>query len=57
MRDHLARAEDEYVCAEFIDDTTRMFKERLRWATEIQRLRAEIAKRDEGWSGVWEEEQ
>jgi hypothetical protein len=53
LREELARAEQQFMCAEFIDDTNRMIRERERWAIEITRLRAEITARDEGWSGMW----
>jgi hypothetical protein len=53
LREDLARAEQEFAAAEFIDDTNRMLRERERWAAEITRLRLEIGMRDEGWSGVW----
>jgi hypothetical protein len=53
LREDLALAEQQFVCAEFIDQTSRMRAERERWAVEITRLRAEISQREEGWSGVW----
>jgi hypothetical protein len=53
LREELAAAEQLFVCAEFIDDTDRMRAERERWAIEIERLRAEIKRRGEGWSGMW----
>lgn len=53
LRD-LARAEQEYACAEMIDETSRQQSERAYWAGEIERLREAIEQRDEGWSGVWE---
>jgi hypothetical protein len=53
LRDELAKAEQEFACAEMIDNTDRMYRERERWAVEITRLRMEIAARNEGWSGVW----
>jgi hypothetical protein len=53
LREQLARAEQEFVAAEFINDTVRMRRERERWAAEITRLRLEVGMRDEGWSGVW----
>jgi hypothetical protein len=53
LREELALAEQQFVCAEFIDETARMHRERERWAVEIKRLRAEIQHRSEGWSGVW----
>lgn len=53
LREELSYAEVEYVCAEYITDTARMRRERERWAVEIERLRAEIRRREEGWSGVW----
>jgi hypothetical protein len=53
LREDLARAEVEYVAAEYIENTARMRRERERWAVEITRLRAEIKRREEGWSGMW----
>jgi hypothetical protein len=53
LRRQLARAEQEYACAEMIDETSRQQEERARWAGEIERLRAEIDAREEGWSGLW----
>jgi hypothetical protein len=53
LRDELAIAEQEFACAEYIDNTDRMMRERERWAVEITRLRLEISQREEGWSGVW----
>jgi hypothetical protein len=52
LREELAMAEVEYVAAEYIDNTARMRRERERWAIEVERLRAEIKRRGEGWSGM-----
>lgn len=54
LRHQLARAEQEYACAEMIDQTSRQQQERARWAAEIKRLHAEIAYRGKGWSGLRE---
>jgi hypothetical protein len=55
LREELALAEQQFMCAEFIDETARMRRERERWAVEITRLRLEIQRRGEGWSGVWKQ--
>jgi hypothetical protein len=55
LREDLARAEVEYVAAEYITDSGRMRRERERWAVEVERLRAEIKRREEGWSGMWKQ--
>lgn len=44
LRHQLARAEQEFVCAEYIDNADRMYRERERWAAEITRLRLEIQR-------------
>ena len=53
LRHQLARAEQEYECALYIDQTSRQQEERAYWASQIERLRAEIEQREEGWSGIW----
>jgi signal recognition particle GTPase len=53
LREELLRADIEYAAAEFITDTTRMRRERERWSIEVERIRAEIERRGERWSGVW----
>jgi hypothetical protein len=55
LRESLALAEQQFMCAEMIDNTDRMQRERERWAVEVERLRAEIERRGEGWSGVWKQ--
>jgi hypothetical protein len=37
-----------------IDETARQQEQRAYWASQVERLRAEIEAREEGWSGVWE---
>jgi hypothetical protein len=53
LRAALIRAETEYECARYIENTDRMHRERLWWNFEIGRLREEIARR-EPWSGLRE---
>lgn len=47
LREQLAMAEQQFMCAEFIDETVRMYRERAYWAAEITRLRLEIERRDD----------
>jgi hypothetical protein len=47
LRGTLAFAEQEYACAEMIEDTDRMHREREYWAACVAAIRAEIACRDE----------
>lgn len=46
LREELALAEQQFMCAEFIDQTSRMRAEREHWAVEVERLRAEIKRRE-----------
>jgi hypothetical protein len=55
LREELAMAEQQFMCAEFIDQTSRQQSERAFWAKEIDRIRAEIEARSEGWSGMWKQ--
>lgn len=55
LRHELVRAEQEFACAEMIDETARQRRERTHWAARIEAIRAEIATREEGWSVVWKE--
>ena len=54
LRAALTRAETEYVCSLYIENTNRMQRECAYWAGEVGRLRQLIAERGEGRSGVWE---
>lgn len=43
LRRSLDHAETEYVCADFIDDTTRREQQRARWRRRRDDLRAQVA--------------
>ena len=55
LREEIARAEEMAALADYIDDTRRSQTERRRWLAVALAIRVEVARREEGWSGVWPE--
>lgn len=54
LREELAATEALYDACQYIDDWQGVLACRARCQREIDRIRQEIAMRNEGWSGVWD---
>lgn len=44
LQEQLRIAEREYACAEYIENTERMFRERSYWSRRIAELKAQLAE-------------